>query len=168
MANSFSFKYGKLEIVAKLPTGDWLWPAIWLLPTKRKYGDWPRSGEIDLLESRGNRNYTNGEGNQIGVEHFGSTLHFGPAWDRNAYETSNYVKHAPSGQGYNKEFHKYQLDWTLEHIKFSIDNDVIGTVPVGDGFWARGKFEGESIWKQGTKMAPFDDEVSYLSCSVNL
>ena len=32
--NSFSFKYGRVEVRAKLPTGDWLWPAIWMLPTK--------------------------------------------------------------------------------------------------------------------------------------
>lgn len=34
---------------------DWLWPAIWLLPEKNAYGQWPASGEIDLMESRGNK-----------------------------------------------------------------------------------------------------------------
>ena len=39
---------------AKLPIGDWLWPAIWLLPRDNQYGGWPASGEIDIVESRGN------------------------------------------------------------------------------------------------------------------
>lgn len=36
--NSFSFKYGTLEVRAKMPAGDWLWPAIWLLPSRNVYG----------------------------------------------------------------------------------------------------------------------------------
>lgn len=54
------------------------------MPTKSKYGIWPRSGELDLMESRGNVKY--GGEQQIGVEHVSSTLHFGPRWDQNAYQ----------------------------------------------------------------------------------
>ena len=43
-----SIKYGKVEVRAKLPTGDWLWPAIWMLPEDSTYGAWPLSGEIDV------------------------------------------------------------------------------------------------------------------------
>ena len=49
-----TLKYGKVEVVAKLPVGDWLWPAIWMMPESSVYGVWPRSGEIDIMESRGN------------------------------------------------------------------------------------------------------------------
>jgi hypothetical protein len=66
-----SLRYGKVEVRAKMPRGDWvgvlrllfifvdtarvqLWPAIWLLPVNSTYGSWPRSGEIDMVESRGN------------------------------------------------------------------------------------------------------------------
>lgn len=52
--NSFAFTYGRAEIRAKLPKGDWIWPAIWFLPKNDEYGTWPASGEIDLMESRGN------------------------------------------------------------------------------------------------------------------
>jgi beta-glucanase (GH16 family) len=45
----------RLEVEAKLPRGDWIWPAVWLLPEDDAYGRWPASGEIDMLESRGNR-----------------------------------------------------------------------------------------------------------------
>lgn len=53
-ANTFSFKYGKVEARAKMPLGDWLWPAIWMLPAKHAYGQWPASGEIDIVECKGN------------------------------------------------------------------------------------------------------------------
>ena len=73
-AESFNFKYGRVEVKAQLPRGDWLWPAIWLLPTNNQYGTWPASGEIDIMESRGNGvDYPAG-----GVNTFSSTLHCGP------------------------------------------------------------------------------------------
>ena len=53
-AESFNFTYGRVEVRAKLPKGDWIWPAIWMLPTDQVYGSWPASGEIDIMESRGN------------------------------------------------------------------------------------------------------------------
>jgi len=55
--NSHSMQYGRVEVRAKLPKGDWLWPAIWMLPRHNEYGEWPASGEIDIMESRGNVGY---------------------------------------------------------------------------------------------------------------
>lgn len=48
--NKFYFKYGKLEVRAKLGKGQGSWPAIWLMPQDNKYGGWPQSGEIDVME----------------------------------------------------------------------------------------------------------------------
>ena len=81
-AGKFSFKYGKIEIKAQLPKGDFLWPAIWMLPESESYGGWPSSGEIDIMESRGNDASCEAGGNNK----FASTLHWGPAWDANGYE----------------------------------------------------------------------------------
>ena len=89
-AHSFAFTYGKVEVRAKLPEGDWLWPAIWMLPLKqgnffwifqdlsvfeifpffcmkKEYGLWPTSGEIDIMESRGNLHLMK-DGVNIGAE----------------------------------------------------------------------------------------------------
>lgn len=161
--NNFSFRYGRVEVVAKTPTGDWLWPAIWMLPTENKYGTWPRSGEIDIMESRGNRALYDGDHRHLGVEHMGSTLHFGPRWDQNGYLTATYSKNRPFGDGFNNGFHKFQMEWTDKYIKFLVDDEQIGLVDVGDGFWARGKFQGENIWANGTMSAPFDEDVSVWS-----
>jgi beta-glucanase (GH16 family) len=65
-----TIRYGRVEVVAKMPKGDWIWPAIWwvcafvvwspkfnntrMMPEDSIYGPWPASGEIDLAESRGN------------------------------------------------------------------------------------------------------------------
>lgn len=45
---SQNIRYGKVEFQAKMPTGDWIWPSIWMLPTENYYGPWPISGEIDV------------------------------------------------------------------------------------------------------------------------
>ncbi|WAR02687.1 BGBP-like protein, partial [Mya arenaria] len=63
-SRGFNFRYGKVEIRAKMPKGDWIWPAIWLLPLRNAYGKWPASGEIDI-------------GNDQSIKNAGSTLHFG-------------------------------------------------------------------------------------------
>jgi beta-glucanase (GH16 family) len=51
--NKGDWKYGKIEVRAKLPTGNGTWPAIWMLPTDSKYGGWPKCGEIDIMEHVG-------------------------------------------------------------------------------------------------------------------
>ena len=86
--NSFSFRYGRLEVEAKLPRGDWIWPAIWLLPRYQAYGGWPASGEIDLMESRGNTGLYNG-GVHVGVNQVGFTQHYGPYWPMNGWEAAH-------------------------------------------------------------------------------
>ncbi len=48
--NKGDWKYGRFEIRAKVPKGKGTWPAIWMLPTDWKYGAWPASGEIDIME----------------------------------------------------------------------------------------------------------------------
>ena len=71
--NTHSIKYGKVEVKAKFPTGDWLWPSITMLPVNETYGAWPRSGQIDLLTGRGNNaSYPN-----RGVDYAQSDLHWG-------------------------------------------------------------------------------------------
>ncbi|CRK95824.1 CLUMA_CG009276, isoform A [Clunio marinus] len=157
--NSFAFRYGTVEVRAKLPAGDWLWPAIWLMPKNNVYGTWPSSGEIDLMESRGNRRLFEGDVN-VGVERSGSTLHFGPRFDVNGWPTAHFNRNQQPG--YNEDFHVYRLIWTNESITFQIDNDTVGVVEAGAGFWARGGFEEtgrENPWRRSNSlMAPFDQE----------
>ncbi|XP_075970510.1 beta-1,3-glucan-binding protein-like [Anticarsia gemmatalis] len=156
--NSFNFRYGRLEVRAKMPTGDWLWPAIWLLPTYENYGTWPASGEIDVVESRGNLNLVS-NGKNMGTQEAGSTLHYGPYPGLNGWERAHWTTKNP--HGYNSDFHRYQLEWTTDYLKFSIDDAEVGRVTPGKGgFWEHGGFNSqfENPWRYGTKMAPFDQK----------
>lgn len=133
--DSFAFKYGTLEIRAKIPGGDWIWPALWMMPRFSVYGGWPRSGEIDLMESRGNRALFNGN-THVGTEQIGSTLHFGPYWNINGWPTAHHTfNQAP---GFNEQFHLYKVVWTTAYMHFLVDDRLIGTIHVGSGFWDRG------------------------------
>ncbi|KAI0251038.1 concanavalin A-like lectin/glucanase domain-containing protein [Lactifluus subvellereus] len=172
---SHSIRFGKVEVVAKLPRGDWLWPAIWMAPLDSVYGPWPLSGEIDIMEARGNGPSYSGQG----VNFVRSTLNWGPlpkviarlyGWQ--SLKRTNYA------QG----FHTYTLEWTENFIKMYVDSRLRNMVQLqvndkqrsnGGFFWKRGNFPltahnntAEEIvvpnpWttataKSATNAAPFD------------
>ncbi|KAJ8732109.1 hypothetical protein PYW08_014839 [Mythimna loreyi] len=158
--NSFSFRYGRVEVRAKMPAGDWLWPAIWLMPAYNTYGTWPASGEIDLVESRGNRAMTL-YGFPIGVQEVCSTVHYGPYPALNGWERARWIRR--NAAGYHSNFHRYQLEWTPDYLRISIDDLEVGRVTPGNGgFWQFGGFNSnpniENPWRFGSKMAPFDEK----------
>ncbi|CAG9764551.1 unnamed protein product [Ceutorhynchus assimilis] len=158
--HSFQFKYGSVVVRAKMPAGDWLWPAIWLMPRFNAYGGWPTSGEIDLLESRGNKNIFNSAGINVGTQQASSTLHWGPFVAANQYAKTHFEKNNPVG--YDSAFHIYKLVWTSHEILFYIDNELIGSInPPAGGFWEMSELASSGIsnpWAAGNKMAPFDQK----------
>jgi len=164
--NSFNFQYGTIEIRAKLPRGDWLWPAIWLLPRYNIYGDWPASGEIDLIESRGNdASYSAG-----GVNQYGTTLHWGPFWPEDAYALTHATYTLPSGD-FSQEFHLFGTIWTQKGFTFYLDDpsNVVLNVVVTEPFWELGGWSSNPAlnnpWVGGGPDAPFDQEY-YLIINV--
>lgn len=86
-----------------------------------------------MAESRGNKKYGRDNDHQVGVEQVRSSLHFGPAWDQDAYRTSIFSKNNASG--YHHDFHKYSLIWNKSAIKFFVDDEEMGNIPAGAGFW---------------------------------
>lgn len=154
-----AFKYGNIEIKAKLPAGDWLRPSIKLVPKDNFYGEWPKSGEIDLVEARGNRLLYTEDEESVGIDKVSTTLHFGPQWNLNGWEKAHFIHDSDE-----ENFHLFKLDWSEKGMKFSVDGKEIGNFSVSNGsFWDQGHFEGndkdlENPWIQGTPMAPFDKE----------
>ena len=163
-AGKFAFKYGRIEIKAQLPKGDWLWPAIWLLPADETYGGWPASGEIDIMESRGNDASCVTGGNNK----FASTLHWGPAWDANGYEQT--TQQYTSAESLADDFHIYGLEWTADRIKTYIDtpdNVVLDVDTSSQSFWEKGGWENrDNPWAHEKEInAPFNQEF-YLIMNV--
>ena len=106
-----TIKYGRVEVTAKLPQGDWLWPAIWMLPVQNVYGVWPQSGEIDIMESRGN-NHTYAQGGNNIVS---SALHWGPNAANDAWWRTN-VKREALHSTFADKYHTYGLEWSEKYL----------------------------------------------------
>ena len=159
----FSFKYGRVEITAQLPKGDWIWPAIWLLPENAEYGTWPASGEIDLVESRGNDASCSVGGNNK----FGSSLHWGPNWDQDMYPMTTAQYTHPSSLG--DAMHVYGLVWTENRRYTYIDNEsniVLDVDMSSTDFFTKGGWKGQdNPWVNEPKNAPFNREF-YLILNV--
>jgi len=157
--NSFAFQYGTIEIRAKLPLGDWLWPALWLLPRYNAYGEWPASGEIDIMESRGNAaSYPAG-----GVNQYGATAHWGPFYGQDAYALTHGAYTLPSGD-FSQNFHIFGFTWSQKELTFYVDtaSNVILNVPINQSFWELGGWSKNPTlnnpWVGGQIDAPFDQE----------
>jgi len=166
-AESFSFQYGRVEINAKLPKGDWMWPAMWMLPKHQAYGIWPASGEIDIVESRGNaRGYPGG-----GVESFSSTLHWGPYYPDDGYASTHASYTLPQGD-LSDDFHIYGLYWNSTTLFTYIDDPsqvVLSVDMSSESFFQRGGWNNSATinnpWEGGGMNAPFDQEF-YLVLNV--
>lgn len=109
--DSFAFKYGKVEINAKIPAGDWLSSVIAFVPKDNVYGSWPTSGEIELVQTKGNREMIQ-NGVNIGSEQVSSMLHYGPYASLDGWQSAQFSRNSKSGNGFNNEFHRYQMEWT--------------------------------------------------------
>ena len=98
--------YGRMEVKAKLPKGRGTWPAIWMFPTDLTYGNWPASGEIDIMEHVGY------DQNNI---HF--TVH-NSAYNFMRGNQKTATKIIPTA---SDDFHVYSVDWSPYSVKGFID-----------------------------------------------
>ena len=109
--NKFAFKYGRVDVRAKLPAGVGTWPAVWMLGSDLATAIWPACGEIDIMEHRGS------ELNKI----FG-TLHYPGRSGGSADGNTKVIANATT------EFHIYSLDWTSATIRIYVDDQLIHSV----------------------------------------
>lgn len=100
-----SWTYCRVEMRAKLPMCLGTWPAVWMMPNADKYGEWPKSGEIDIME------YV---GYQPGVSH--SALH-----TRSSHGATTNKKQVEVND-LEKGFHIYGINWDQDKIEFYIDH----------------------------------------------
>ena len=107
--NKKDFMYGKVVVSAKVPVGQGLWPAIWMMPTDESfYGQWPKCGEIDIMEVLGNQ-----------VDTAYSTFHYGEP------HAEQQGKKVLTGTDFASDFHEYSLEWEPGEMRFYIDGDEV-------------------------------------------
>jgi beta-glucanase (GH16 family) len=107
------WKYGRIEIRAKLPQGQGIWPAIWMLPTDEKYGGWAASGEIDIMELVGHK-----PNEVLG------TLHYGNQWPNNKHTGSSFKLTKGT---FADAFHTFTVEWEAGRISWLIDGKLYQT-----------------------------------------
>ncbi len=126
----FSKAYGRFEFRARLPQGQGLWPAFWLMPVNSVYGAWAASGEMDAMEIRGQDPKT-----VLG------TLHFGGVWPNNTQSFGPPFLFQGGESATN--FHIYALEWTTNGFRWYVDGVLYQTQT---SWWSSG----------GAFPAPFD------------
>lgn len=106
------FMYGKVSVRAKAPEGQGLWPAIWMMPTdENHYGQWPKCGEIDIMEVLGN---------DVNVTY--GTIHYG---EPHAEQQERYVLTEGS---FADDFHEFSVEWEPGEMRFYVDDNLFHTV----------------------------------------
>jgi len=98
------FEFGRIDIRAKLPEGQGIWPAIWMLGANIDNIGWPKCGEIDIMELIGNLPKTS-----HGTAHYDNNGH--------QYTGSSYV----IANKYSEEFHVFSIFWDKDVIKWYVD-----------------------------------------------
>ncbi len=139
-----NWKYGRFEARMKLPQGQSTWPAFWMLPEENTYGEWPLSGEIDIMEAINlGAKCQDCEDNDIETRS-SVALHYGKLWPENQFKSQK--KTLPNG---NEAYHVFAVEWSDEKIEWFVDNESVYSVTHNDWFTA-------GVDKDTNPLAPFD------------
>ncbi|WP_329125600.1 ricin-type beta-trefoil lectin domain protein [Streptomyces sp. NBC_01465] len=109
-SGKFTSTYGHVEARMKIPRGQGMWPAFWMLGSDIGQVGWPNSGEIDVMEN-------------VGFEP--STVHgtiHGPGYSGSAGIGAGYT--LPGGQAFADAFHTFAVDWAPNSITWTVDGTV--------------------------------------------
>ncbi len=110
--NKTDFLYGKVVVSAKVPEGQGLWPAIWMMPKDESYyGQWPKCGEIDIMESLGH---------QTNISY--STIHYGEPHG----EQQGSIERS-GADSFSAKFHEYSVEWEPGEMRFYTDGELVLT-----------------------------------------
>src|SRR5579859_1637807 len=106
--SKFAVKYGRIEARIKLPAGQGMWPAFWMMGADVASAGWPQCGEIDIMENIGR---------EPSIVH--ATVH-GPGYSGGKGITSSYE--LAGGKKLSDDFHTYAVIWSPESIEFFLDS----------------------------------------------
>lgn len=114
----FEAQYGRIEARMKLPFGQGIWPAFWMLGTDIGTTGWPGCGEVDIMENIGR---------EPAINH--GSLH-GPGYSGNMPMTGVFT--LPNGQRFADDFHTFAIEWEPRSIRFFVDGQLYQTRTPGD------------------------------------
>ncbi len=127
----WSWTYGRIEARIKIPRGQGIWPAFWMLGNNIGSVGWPTCGEMDIMENIGN---TNDQGTVHGTVH-------GPQnnGDYNGGAGVGWHYTLPGGAALGDDYHIYAIEWTTNQIKWFLDStqyfNVTPTTLPGGSTW---------------------------------
>lgn len=104
-----SVQFGRIDVRAKLPQGQGIWPAIWMLGDNIGTASWPACGEIDIMEL---------VGHQPATVH--GTAHWGSSWNSHQYQGSSTT--LPEGETFSDAFHVFSVVWEADQITWLLDD----------------------------------------------
>jgi len=109
----FSHKYGRFEARIKIPQGQGIWPAFWMLGDDVAKRGWPKCGEIDIMENIGK---------EPAMVH--GTIH-GPGYSGDKGISAPYT--LPADKHFADDFHVYAVEWEKKAIHFYVDDQLYAT-----------------------------------------
>jgi len=112
------FKFGRIDIRAKLPVGKGIWPALWMLGENISSVGWPACGEIDIMELVGTY-----------PARVTGTMHWKAAGGSNKNKGANYTLAAGD---FSQEFHVFSIEWSQDNIKWLVDDQTFFTTTSPD------------------------------------
>ncbi len=117
-AGSFSFRYGRLEVRAKIPVDQGAWPAIWTLGNR---WEWPQNGEVDLLEFY----IRNGVPGILANACWGGKQPYTAVWDDTH---TPYTHFTDQDAGWADKYHLWRMDWDKEWIRLYLDGELLNEI----------------------------------------
>ena len=142
--NIVKFTYGIVEAKISLPAQKAMWPAFWMMPNDSRYGGWPHSGEIDIMEANGASEYGTS-----------CAIHYSLPGGGHTYDTGyNNMKRRDYTSSIT-EFHVYKVDWREDSISMYVDDRLIKEFP--QRMWST-----NSVNKDTNPAAPFDKDFYLL------
>ena len=116
--DKFAQAYGRFEARIKIPYGQGIWPAFWMLGSDIPQIGWPRCGEIDIMENIGKEPST-----------VHGTVH-GPGYSGGSAIGAAY--NLPNGERFSDAYHIYAVEWQPEQIRWYVDGNLYKTVTRND------------------------------------
>ncbi len=125
----FAFRYGRIEASIKLPSGQGLWPAFWMLSQGSPYGSWAATGEIDIMEAV-NLDGEPGPGGLGGGNDIFGSIHFGGVFPANEVSTVVYTPSEDVTGSFNTyalEWDEFEIRWFFNGVLYAVQNSWFST-----------------------------------------